>query len=70
MKNAPNKIYLQVGEDCECDIDFHNLSEVTWSVDKIFKTDLVFYRRSRKKKGLNGLDRVSRSNGKAKAKVS
>ncbi len=42
MNNIPQKIYLQVGEDCPDDVDFNNLSEVTWWKEKIFNSDLVY----------------------------
>lgn len=47
MKNVPNKIYLQVGEltDEEMrEVDFDDLSEVTWCKDNIFPTDIEFVR--------------------------
>lgn len=45
MKNIPNKIYLQVGElsDEEMkEVDFDNLSEVTWCKDHVFPSDIEF----------------------------
>lgn len=42
MKNLPNKIYLQVGEDCPDDADFKDLKEITWSTEQIFNNDVVF----------------------------
>ena len=41
MKNAPNKIFLNIGTDEE-DLDFNTLSEVTWSKDRVFDSDLEF----------------------------
>ena len=38
MKNLPDKIYLNLGdltEEVLNDIDFHDLSEVTWSDDDV-----------------------------------
>lgn len=40
-QNAPNKIYLQVGEDNE-DKDFNDLSEVTWSIGRVFDSDIEY----------------------------
>ena len=40
-KKLPQKIYLQIGEDCDC-VDFSKLSDVTWCKDKIFKNDLEY----------------------------
>lgn len=46
MKNLPDKIYLQIGEDINIDssIDFNCLSEVTWCKDKINDNDIVYIR--------------------------
>lgn len=41
MENIPNKIFLNIGTDEE-DLDFNSLSEVTWSNDRIFDSDLEF----------------------------
>lgn len=41
--NAPKKIYLQIGcKDYDCTIDFKELSDVTWSVDKIDSDDIEY----------------------------
>lgn len=45
MKNIPNKIYLQVGEltpDEVGEIDFTELSEVSWCSERIYKSDIEF----------------------------
>ena len=46
MKNIPNRIYLNLGlqEDC-ADIDFNELSEITWSQDKVDDDDIEFVRK-------------------------
>lgn len=41
MKDTPNKIFLNIGTE-EKDLDFNTLSEVTWSKDKVFDSDLEF----------------------------
>ena len=41
MKDTPNKIFLNIGTD-EKDLDFNTLSEVTWSKDRVFDSDLEF----------------------------
>lgn len=46
MKNVPNIIYLQVGEECERDADFKELDEVSWAPDRIFDTDITYLRES------------------------
>ena len=42
MKNAPKKIYLQVGEQCPNDADFKELREVTWSDSRVNKNDIEY----------------------------
>ena len=44
MENIPEKIYLQIGDDCPDDIDFKDLHEVTWCVDKINDNDIEYMR--------------------------
>lgn len=45
IKNLPEKIYLNLGvKDIGEDIDFKELSEVTWSQDKINDTDIEYTR--------------------------
>jgi hypothetical protein len=46
MKNVPDKIYLQVGDDdlFEADGDFKELSEVSWCQDKIYDSDIEYVR--------------------------
>ena len=46
MKNLPDKIYLQIGEDINIDsnTDFNTLEEVTWCKDKINNNDIVYIR--------------------------
>lgn len=41
MKNKPNKIYLVVGADGECE-DFEELREVSWCEDRINDDDLAY----------------------------
>lgn len=45
MKNTPKKIYLQIGDTFDGDLDgddFGQLVEVTWCKDRIWKTDLEY----------------------------
>jgi len=42
MKNVPEKIFLQVGPDCPDDVDFDDLSGVTWSREREYETDIEF----------------------------
>lgn len=45
MKNIPNKIYLNLGEDLEDFEDFNELGEVTWCADKIGDGDIEYTRK-------------------------
>ena len=51
MNNIPAKIYLQIGEDTSTkeDIDFEELCGVTWCSERINKSDIVYYRKTKKK---------------------
>lgn len=40
MKNIPERIYLNIGE--EAPSDFRKLSEVTWSEERIFDNDIAY----------------------------
>ncbi len=42
MKNTPKEIYLQIGTDRDLVDDFKELHEVTWSEDRINKSDIKF----------------------------
>lgn len=43
IKNIPKNIYLQVNPDGDSsEIDFKDLSEVSWCADKINETDLKY----------------------------
>lgn len=43
MKNIPEKIFLQIGKNCQAD-DFDELlqSEITWSTERIWEDDIEF----------------------------
>lgn len=43
MKNVPEKIYLQIGEDCDAeDFDELTVGQISWCVDKIYKNDIEY----------------------------
>lgn len=42
MKNLPESIYLNIGDEVPADSDFRELSEVTWSEEKVFDNDIAF----------------------------
>lgn len=46
IKNLPERIYLNLGDGCLDDADFHALSEVTWSEDKATDNDVEYIRKS------------------------
>lgn len=46
MNNIPEKIWLNLGEEVPEDADFRDLSEVTWSENKIFDKDVEYVRKS------------------------
>jgi len=58
IKNLPEKIYLQIGDDEPLE-DWNDLptgAEITWCVDKIFDNDIVYTldkRRLKKEKKMN-----------------
>lgn len=46
MKNIPSKIYLNLGlQEVSADIDFNELSEITWSQDKVDADDIEYVRK-------------------------
>lgn len=42
MTNIPDRIFLQIGEDCPSDADFNELGEVSWCDDRINENDLEY----------------------------
>lgn len=44
MKNLPERIYLNLGDDVAADADFHGLSEVTWSEEPTTDNDVEYAR--------------------------
>lgn len=38
----PKRIYLQVGDECPHDVDFNELSDVTWNKDRIHENDVPY----------------------------
>lgn len=42
MKNIPQKIYLQIGDGCPNDVEFDELSDVTWWDERIFNNDIEY----------------------------
>lgn len=52
MKNIPSRIYIQIGKDVKQtdNIDFNDLVGLSWSSERIFKTDIVYYIRKKRVK--------------------
>ena len=44
MKNIPDKIYLQIGDNTPKDVDFKDLDDVTWCSEKIGENDIEYIR--------------------------
>jgi hypothetical protein len=44
MKNLPDKLYLQIGEEADDSDDFNSLYGVSWCDDQIHKNDVVYVR--------------------------
>lgn len=42
MNNIPKRIYLQVGDLEDSNIDFAELRDVTWSAERIYDTDIEY----------------------------
>ena len=42
MNNIPKRIFLQVGDLEDSNIDFAELRDVTWSAERIYKTDIEY----------------------------
>jgi len=44
MKNIPNKVYIQVGDECDFDVDFNKLAidQLTHCFERVFENDLEY----------------------------
>lgn len=71
MNNVPKRIFLQVG-DLEGDIEeFDGLYEVTWSADRIYKTDIEYILKpSKAKKSVRQMAKEANGRSRACAKCS
>ena len=47
MKNIPERIYLQIGEDTPKDCNFEELDEVTWCQDHVSDNDIEYVRKEK-----------------------
>lgn len=52
MRNLPIKVYLQVGNEVNIkdDVDFNELAGVSWSSERIYKTDIEYVLKSKRLK--------------------
>lgn len=46
MKNQPERIFLTLGLAETKDVDFNELTQITWCRDRIFENDLPYYSRN------------------------
>ena len=66
MKNIPKKIFLQVGDLEDDNVDFSELSDVTWSSERIYKNDVEYILKpARAKKPVEQM--AKEANGRSRA---
>lgn len=66
MNNIPKRIFLQVGEEEDSNIDFAELRDVTWSAERIYDTDVEYILNPAKaKKSVNQM--AKEANGRSRA---
>ena len=71
MKNIPKKIFLQVGDLEDDNVEFSELSDVTWSAERVFKTDIAYILKPAKaKKSVEQMDKEANGRSRACAKCS
>ena len=64
----PNKIFLQIGEDTELGFDFKELEGVTFSTDKFYDNDLVYFSKEQVKKLIKKHLEIASNEAKLKLK--
>lgn len=71
MENIPKRIYLQIGDLTDEEkkgLDFNELSDVCWSSEKIFSSDIEFIRKPDEKR--KSIERIAKeANGRSRACV-
>lgn len=66
MNNIPKRIFLQVGDLEDSNIDFAELHEVTWSAERIYDTDIEYILKpSKVKKSIAQM--AKEANGRSRA---
>ena len=71
MNNIPKRIFLHVGDLEDSNIDFAELSDVTWSADRIYDTDIEYILKpSKAKKSVRKMAKEANLRSRACAKCS
>lgn len=71
MNNIPKRIFLQVGEEEDSNIDFAELRDVTWSAERIYKNDVEYILKPTKaKKSIKQMAKEANGRSRACAKCS
>ncbi len=66
MNKIPKRIFLQVGEEEDSNIDFDELRDVTWSAERIYDTDIEYILKpSKAKKSIAQM--AKEANGRSRA---
>ena len=71
MNNPPKRIFLQVGDLEDSNIDFAELRDVTWSAERIYDTDIEYIlKHAKAKKSVKQMAKESQGRSRACAKCS
>ena len=71
MNNIPKRIFLQVGDLEDSNIDFAELRDVTWSAERIYDTDIEYtLKPSKSKKSIAKMAKEANGRSRACAKCS
>ena len=71
MDNIPKRIFLHVGELDDNNIDFAELGDVTWSAERIYKTDIEYILKPAKaKKSVKKMAKEAKGRSRSCAKCS
>jgi hypothetical protein len=69
MTNIPEKIFLQIGDDCPDDASFKELSEVCWCSDNVFGNDIPYIHEDVYKASISTLEFISEKLGESDAEI-
>ena len=71
MKNIPKRIVLQVSDLEDDNVEFSELSDVTWSADRVYKNDIEYILKPAKaKKSVEQMAKEANGRSRACAKCS